>query len=98
MVLAEPQTSVRLTYDQFEAFLTQPEHADRRFELINGEIIEKNLATEEHGTTAVEMIYALRRFLETHPIGRLMTEVLHLHPADPNNARQPDISFTLKSS
>lgn len=98
MVLAEPQTSVRLTYDQFEAFLTQPEHAGRHFELINGEIMEKNMATEEHGMTAVEMIYALRRFLETHPIGRLMTEVLHRHPADPNNARQPDISFTLNTS
>lgn len=98
MALAEPQTKTRVSYDQFERFLAERENADRHFELIDGEIVEKNMATEEHGMTAVELIYALRRFLETHPIGRLVTEVLYRHPDDPNNARQPDISFTLNTS
>lgn len=94
MALAEPIIAARITYEQFEAFLAQQAQADRRFELIDGEIQEKNVTTQEHGMTAVELIYFLRRFLEENPIGRLMTEVLYRDPADPDNARQPDISFT----
>ncbi len=40
---------IAITADEFETFITQPQHQDRRFELIYGEIIEKHMPTEEHG-------------------------------------------------
>ncbi|MEO8393156.1 MAG: Uma2 family endonuclease [Chloroflexota bacterium] len=39
------------TIEDFEQFITQPENRDRRFELINGEIVEK-MPTESHGIIA----------------------------------------------
>jgi hypothetical protein len=40
------------TVEEFEAFIQRPENADRLFELIDGEIVEK-VPTEEHGVLAL---------------------------------------------
>jgi Uma2 family endonuclease len=98
MALAEPQTKTRVSYDQFERFLAERENADRHFELIDGEIVEKNMPTEEHGQVTGNIFGPLWVFNQQHKLGRVVVEVLYRHPDDPNNARQPDISFTLNSS
>jgi Uma2 family endonuclease len=43
------------TLPEFEVFIARPENADRLFELINGEIVEK-LPTREHGIIAGNII------------------------------------------
>jgi Uma2 family endonuclease len=98
MALAEPRTSARLTYDQFEQFLMQPENADRHFELIDGEIVEKKMPTEEHGEVTGNIFGPLWVFNQQHKLGRVVVEVLYRHPGDPSNARQPDIAFTLNTT
>jgi Uma2 family endonuclease len=36
----------------FEGFIAQPDNRDRRFELIDGGIVEKPMPTKEHGVIA----------------------------------------------
>jgi Uma2 family endonuclease len=83
----------RITQAEFEQFLALPENADRRFELINGEIIEK-MPTEEHGVIAVKLILRVGGHIETHQLGRLAVEPRHKMPDDDQDARLPDIAFT----
>ena len=78
---------------QFEAFLALPENADRRFELIEGKIVEK-VPTEEHSLIAGSLYFALRLFVEPNALGRVLFEVRHQVPGDEHNARLPDVEFT----
>ena len=81
------------TNDEFEKFIALPENQESRFELIDGEIIEK-MPTEEHGLTASNLHGHLFIFLQGNEIGRLIIEVRHKMPGDDHNARLPDIAFT----
>jgi Uma2 family endonuclease len=47
------------TVDEFETFIARPEHADRLFELINGEIVEK-MPTQRHGVVTVNISAELK--------------------------------------
>lgn len=78
---------------EFEQFIARPENADRRFELINGEIVEK-MPTEEHGLIVGRIYGEIYIFLKSNPVGRLAVEVRHQVPGDNQNAPLPDISFT----
>ena len=82
------------TVNDYAAFCRKPENADRRFELINGEIIEK-VPTEEHGIIAIRIAGEIYIYLKLHPIARAGVEVNHQMPNDPYNSRLPDISVTL---
>jgi len=50
------------TYEQFQAFVNLPEHADRRFELIDGEIIEVP-SNPFVSVIAGIILYAIRHWL-----------------------------------
>jgi Uma2 family endonuclease len=100
MAVAEPQIAPSesrrlITYDEFEAFLALPENARRHFELIDGIIVEKPSHTEEHGVTGGNLHGHLWMFNREQRLGYVVFEVLYRDPADPENARQPDLSFTL---
>jgi Uma2 family endonuclease len=82
------------TLDEFEAFIRQTENANRRFELIHGEIVEK-LPTEELGVLAGLLTGELYIYLKQNPIGRLAVEPRHQMPEDQHNARLPDVAVTL---
>jgi Uma2 family endonuclease len=82
------------TADQFEAFLALPENADRRFELIDGEIVEMS-PTQEHGLLIAALAHALYSYLTHHPIGRVSVETRHRPPGDLMNDRIPDLSVVL---
>jgi len=84
---------IAITADEFETFITQPQHQDRRFELIYGEIIEKHMPTEEHGVIMAQIVIALGIYLKTNRIGRVGTEIRHR--ATVSDVRIPDISLTL---
>ena len=83
----------RYTVDEFEAFAALPENAERRFELVNGEIIE-TMPTEEHGVIAANILAFIWNFLRTHALGRVAVEPRHRMPNDDHNALIPDIAFT----
>jgi len=85
------QQGTRQTVAEFEAFLALPENRDRRFELIDGEIVEK-MPTEEHGEIAAFLTIELGIFLKQNPIGKVGQEVRHRLPGDEFNAYLPDVS------
>jgi Uma2 family endonuclease len=84
----------RLTYADFEAFITLPENRERRFELIDGEIIEK-MPTLEHGLITSKLILLIGMYFLQHRIGRVANEVRHKLPDDDAHAYLPDISVML---
>ncbi len=81
------------TVDEFEDFVDLPQNTDRRFELINGEIVEI-MPTEEHSLVAGNFYAALREFVRPRNLGRVAFEVRYRVPEDQHNARLPDVSFT----
>jgi Uma2 family endonuclease len=80
------------TTDEFEAFIALPQHRERLFELIQGEIVEK-VPTQLHGVIAAKTTIRLGGFVEQHGLGHVAVEVRHQLPGDEHNARLPDIAF-----
>lgn len=91
------EAAVRLvTLTEFEDFIARPENADRLFELINGEIVEK-VPTEEHSIAASNVYDPLRDFVKARNLGRVLFEVRRRVPGDEHNARLPDVEYTSTS-
>ena len=80
------------TVAEFEHFLALPEHRDRFFELIHGEIVEK-VPTEEHGLIAANICGFLWQYTRQSGFGRAVIEVRIRMPKDEYNSRQPDVAF-----
>lgn len=91
-MLAAIQEKQRYTVADYEVFIALPEHEDRRFELIDGEIIEVSPKLR-HGLATGGLFAAIYMWLKEHPIGIVAVEVDHQMPDDPNNTRRPDISY-----
>ena len=85
-----------VTIDQFEDFIALAENADRRFELIHGEVVEK-VPTEKHSMCSANLYDALRDFVKPRDLGRVLFEVRRKIPGDEHNARLPDVEFTSKA-
>jgi Uma2 family endonuclease len=81
-----------LTVQEFEQIVSRPENAERRLELIDGELVEMSPRLT-HGLTASVVHGEIYVFLKQHPIGRVMFEVDHFMPDDPLNTRRPDVSY-----
>lgn len=86
-----------VTVAEYEVFLARPENADRLFELIDGEIVEK-MVTWEHGIVAGNVVTRFNMFLYDHPIGRAGVEVRHRPINDDLNDRLPDVGVVLDIS
>jgi Uma2 family endonuclease len=80
------------TIEAFEAFTRRPENEGRRFELVNGEIIEK-MPTIEHGDIAVVFVGAFLEYFKTHPVGRVVVEVRFRPPISAENDFIPDVAI-----
>jgi Uma2 family endonuclease len=83
------------TVSEFEAFIALEENAERVFELIDGEIVEK-VPTEEHSLIVGNFYLALRTFVDVRDLGRVAFEVRRKVDDDDHNARLPDCQFTRK--
>jgi Uma2 family endonuclease len=81
-----------MTTTEFEEFIARPENADRLFELINGEIVEK-MPNPLHGLLASLLNAEIYIYLKSHPIGQVMVEVRHQLPDEKHHAYLPDVSF-----
>jgi Uma2 family endonuclease len=84
-----PTTRRRLTAEEF---LYQPPD-DLRSELVAGEVVREPPPGPEHGWLGVTIAYHLRRFLEEHPLGRVLGESGYVLARDPDTVRGPDVSF-----
>jgi Uma2 family endonuclease len=80
--------------ETFERIAAQPENQDRRLELIDGEIVEKAMPTEQHGLIQLTLGSALAAFAHPRKLGRVTIETRYRTPDDPHSALIPDISFS----
>jgi Uma2 family endonuclease len=63
------QTKIRQGVEQFWAFVAQPENAEKRWELIAGEIIEMPPSSPTNSILAVRIARLLGNFVEPHGLG-----------------------------
>lgn len=76
-----------------EEYLALPENAVPN-ELVRGRIVAMNVPAPRHGEICVQTVYLLRRFLDDHPLGRLVSNdsgVVTQH--DPDTVRGADVAF-----
>ena len=64
-----------ITAEEFLAFAEQ--HPDKRFDFIDGEVVEVS-PKPIHGNKQAQFTIALGIYLEDHPVGVVYTEVLHV--------------------
>lgn len=83
-----------MTVEEFEHFLHLPQHIDRLFELIDGEVVEKML-TLEHGYLAGLFATKLNMFALPKRLGFAAVEARFGIPSDRRNSRLPDVAFVL---
>jgi Uma2 family endonuclease len=81
----------KTTVEQFEAFLALPENADRRFELIDGEIVEK-MPTIPHARYASRIDRFLGSYLDGKQIGFTVSEARFRPEHDTENDLIPDVT------
>ena len=90
-----PALTHPITLEAFEAFIALPENQDRRFELIDGEIVEI-MPNEYHNLLGGNLFFELRLFLRDHNLGEVTYETrVRASAEDTLNDRIPDISFTV---
>jgi Uma2 family endonuclease len=90
-----PETTKRVTLDEYERLIAKPENEERLLERIYGEIVEKP-STQLHGMLASQFNALLFMYLREHPIGWAFSEVQFKLPGDDENDRIPDVAFVLK--
>ncbi len=89
-------THTKIDTAQYEAFLALPENANRRFELISGEIIEK-MPTQLHAYIIQMLSGFLFVFLRENPMGYALIEARYQLPSRKENDLIPDLSFVAKA-
>lgn len=92
MAILKLKPEVVKTIEDFEAFVALPENADRRFELINGRVVEK-MPTQLHGWIVLFLGRLLLNYLDLNPIGMSYADARYQLPEDEENSRIPDLSF-----
>jgi Uma2 family endonuclease len=81
-----------ISIEEFEHFLADYVETDRRFELINGEIVEK-MPTILHGVLVLILGNALFMYLRQNPIGYATVEGRYRVLGDTMHDVIPDLSF-----
>ncbi len=82
----------KLTTADFDDFLAERRDSNRRWELVDGEIIEK-MPTQLHAYIIGMLAHFIISFLQKHPIGYALIEARYRAPNDPDNDLIPDLSF-----
>lgn len=82
--------------------LTAEEYAcedpdDRWTELVAGDVVREPGPGAEHGVVQVTLAYHLRRFIDDHPLGRILTESGYVLERGPDTVRGPDVSFVAET-
>ena len=85
-----------MTTNEFDQFVSLPANADRLFELINGEMVEK-VPSQLHAFIASLFNAVLFLYTQTNPIGWVFSELRIKLPDDNENELIPDVAFVLKA-
>ena len=80
--------------EAFWRFVCQPENADKKLELIDGEVIEMVAPGWEHGFIAGEIYYYFRLFDPQRKLGIPTVESGYYSLDDRHTVLAPDVSFT----
>lgn len=89
-----PPPKTRMGADEFFDFVNRPEHDNRWFELVRGEVIEVPPPTLHHGVVATNVSYELtgyarrvrRGFVASNDSGVILER-------DPDTVRGPDVAY-----
>ena len=79
--------------DEFWRFACQPENANKRYELIHGELVEMPQPGEEHGFIASEIAFHIRLFDSDRKIGILTVDAGYYSQEDRSTVLGPDVAF-----
>ena len=93
IVRDRPATRQIYTVADFEWLARLPQYADRRFEIIEGEIVSMDASGEMHGSFAVEIVYHIRHFMRNNELGRATVETGHFASYDDTTLLVPDVAF-----
>ena len=85
-------SSKKQTVEDFERIERAPENSDRRFELIDGVIVER-FPTEEQGLVVGVIAGEIMIYARKNDLGRALVKVHYHVPEDDYNVRMIDISF-----
>jgi Uma2 family endonuclease len=86
-------TTTAATLLTAEEFRQLPDNG-RPVELVEGVVVEMSLPTPRHGEICVNVSYLLRRFLEDHPLGRVVSnDAAVITQRGPDTVRGPDVAF-----
>lgn len=86
-----------LSVDDVWRLSHQPEHANKSFCLIKGELHYDMPPGGEHGHLAFEIAYHLRRFLDERDLGIGTVETGYYPAGDRHTLLSPDVAFISKS-
>jgi Uma2 family endonuclease len=76
-----------------EAYLRMPDNGPPT-ELVRGEVITMPPPTPRHGEICSNVVYLLRRFLDDHPVGRVISnDAAVITERAPDTVRGPDVAF-----
>jgi Uma2 family endonuclease len=77
-----------------EQYMALPDSFDGPTELVKGVLITMTPPPPRHGEICFQTAYLLRRYLDDHPIGRVVTnDSSMLTERDPDSVRGPDVSY-----
>ncbi len=83
----------RMTYSEFEQFIAAPENDARRFELVDGQLVEAD-TSQLRGRLCARVAGLIYTFDRQASLGRYAVKCYHKMPDDDYNALRPDVSFT----
>jgi Uma2 family endonuclease len=77
-----------------EEYMALPDSFDGPTELVKGVLVTMTPPPPRHGEICVQVAYLLRRYLDDHPIGRVVSnDSSMVTRRDPDSVRGPDVSF-----
>ena len=77
-----------------EEYMALPDMFDGPVELVKGVVVTMPPPFPRHGEICIQIAYLLRRYLEDHPIGRVVgNDSSMLTERDPDSVRGPDIAY-----
>ena len=91
--MADAPIKTRMTLAEFHRHLDKYSDGGRLFELIDGEIKEKNMVTHEHGLIVARLTILFGMYFETRgEVTNLGPEIRFEMPGDEENSRLPDLA------
>lgn len=77
-----------------EEYMALPDSFDGPTELVKGVLVTMPPPWPRHGEICAQIVYLLRRYVEDHPIGRVLSnDSSTITQRNPDSVRGPDVSY-----